>query len=132
MTAKPASGTHDLTPEQKAEHRRIREMFRNWHPSPEELIASGEGRRFALSGEYSQLRPLVAGLKRLREQQGLSLSEVSSRCGIEKSALSRLETGQNTNPTLETLWRYAAALGRRLVLATERIVATKPLKKARA
>ena len=132
MSAKRSTRQFEFTPEQKAEHRRIRELFRNWHPSPEELIASGEGKRFALSGEFAALRPFLAGLKELREQHGLSLSEVSSRCGIEKSALSRLENGQNPNPTLDTLWRYAAAVGRRLVLKTERIVSTKPLKKARA
>ena len=27
----------------RARHGAIREMFRDWHPSPEELIASGEG-----------------------------------------------------------------------------------------
>ena len=29
--------------------------------------------------------------------------------------------GHNKNPTLDTLWRYAAAVGRRLVLSTEAI-----------
>ena len=52
---------------------------------------------------------------------GLTLAEVSARCGIDWPALSRLENGHNRNPTLDTLWRYAAAVGRRLLLSTARV-----------
>ena len=101
-------------------------MFRDWHPSPEELIASGEGANFDLHGEYRELRPFVEEIKRAREAAGLTLAEVSRRCGIDQPALSRLENGHNKNPTLDTLWRYAAAVGRRLVLTTEAIRDTRP------
>jgi transcriptional regulator with XRE-family HTH domain len=57
---------------------------------------------------------------------GLTLAEVSRRSGIDQPALSRLENGHNKNPTLDTLWRYAAAVGRRLVLTTEAIRDTRP------
>src|SRR5438445_4269089 len=103
-------------------------MFRNWHPSPEELIASGEGANFDLHGEYRQLRPFIKEMKRAREAAGLTLAEVSRRCGIDQPVLSRLENGHNPNPTLDTLWRYAGAVGRRLVLTTEPIPATRPAK----
>jgi transcriptional regulator with XRE-family HTH domain len=103
-------------------------MFRNWHPSPEELIASGEAANFDLRGEYRELRPFVEEIKRARETAGLTLAAVSRRCGIDQPALSRLGTGQNKNPTLDTLWRYAAAVGRRLVLTTEAIRDTRPAK----
>ena len=116
MSAKRGTRKVEFTPEQRAEHRRIRELFKDWHPSPEELIASGEGGNFALSGEYPYLRPFLAELKQAREQAGLSLADVAGRCGIDKAALSRLENGQNPNPTLDTLWRYVAALGKRLLL----------------
>jgi transcriptional regulator with XRE-family HTH domain len=101
-------------------------MFQNWRPSPEELIASGEGANFDLHGEYRQLRPFVEEMKRARKAAALSLAEVSRRCGIDQPALSRLENGHNKNPTLDTLWRYAAAVGRRLVLMTEAIQDTRP------
>src|SRR5271165_2115100 len=114
------------TAENRARHQAIREMFRDWQPSPEELIASGEGADFDLHGEYRQLRPFVEEIKRAREEAGLTLAEVSRRCGIDQPALSRLETGHNKNPTLDTLWRYAAAVGRRLVLTTEAIQDTRP------
>lgn len=112
--------------EDRARHQAIREMFRNWRPSPEELIASGEAANFNLHGEYRQLRPFVEKIKCAREAAGLTLAEVSRRCGIDQPALSRLENGHNKNPTLDTLWRYAAAVGRRLVLTTEAIRDTRP------
>lgn len=116
--------------EDRARHRAIRETFRDWHPSPEELIASGEGAKFSLHGEYHKLRPFVAEIKRAREAAGLTLAEISRRCGIDQPALSRLENGHNKNPTLDTLWRYAAAVGRRLLLSTEPITDTRPVKKS--
>jgi DNA-binding XRE family transcriptional regulator len=118
--------------EDRARHQAIREKFRNWHPSPEELIATGEGAKFVLQGEYRELRPFVAEIKRAREAAGLTLAEVSRRCGIDQPALSRLENGHNKNPTLDTLWRYAAAVGRRLVLTTEIIRDTRKAKRVRA
>jgi DNA-binding XRE family transcriptional regulator len=114
------------TVEDRARHKAIRDMFSEWHPSPEELIASGEGANFDLHGEYGELRPFVEEMKRAREAAGLTLAEVSRRCGIDQPALSRLENGHTKNPTLDTLWRYAAAVGRRLVLTTEAIRDTRP------
>jgi transcriptional regulator with XRE-family HTH domain len=78
-------------------------------------------------GEYSEMRPFVEGIKKAREAARLTLAEVSRRCGIDQPALSRLENGHNKNPTLDTLWRYAAAVGLRLVLTTE---ATRDLRQA--
>jgi len=79
------------------------------------------------------LPPLLAELKQAREAAGLTLAEVSKRCGIDQPALSRLENGHNKNPTLDALWRYAAAVGWRLLLNTEAIADTRPIKvKARA
>ncbi len=51
----------------------------------------------------------------------MTLADVSARCGIDQPALSRLENGHTQNPTLDTLWRYAAAVGKRLVLTAEDI-----------
>jgi transcriptional regulator with XRE-family HTH domain len=39
--------------------------------------------------------------------------------GMDRSALSKLETGQRSNPTVDTLVRYAEAVGKRLVVALE-------------
>lgn len=48
-------------------------------------------------------------LQRLRQETGLSLSQLASAAGIAKSNLSRLEQG-NGNPTLDTIWRLAVQL----------------------
>ena len=72
------------TAEDRARHRAIRDMFRNWHPSPEELIATGEAANFDLHGEYRELRPFVEEIKRAREAAGLTVAEVSRRCAAGK------------------------------------------------
>jgi transcriptional regulator with XRE-family HTH domain len=52
--------------------------------------------------------------------------DLSARGGIDQPALSRLENGHTPNPTLDTLWRYAAAAGKRLALSAEDIPDTRP------
>lgn len=52
-------------------------------------------------------------LRALRHQQDLSLSELSRRSRVGKGTLSELESGRR-NPTLETLYALATALGRPL------------------
>src|SRR5437899_7640948 len=122
------------TPEQRAQHQAIRDAFRNWHPGPEELIASGAAARLGLDVVYSPAQELLRHLKASREAAGLTLADVSARCGIDQPALSRLENGHTQNPTLDTLWRYAAAVGKRLVLSAENIPDTRtvPSKPRRA
>ena len=56
--------------------------------------------------------PLVAfgpTVQRLRKAAGLSLNELSGESGIAKSILSRIENNE-TNPTLNTIWRLSQAL----------------------
>jgi DNA-binding XRE family transcriptional regulator len=65
------------------------------------------------------LSRFIGGLRRHREQAGLSLGDVAERSGIDKASLSRLENGWYPNPTVNTLARYARAIGKRLVLDLE-------------
>ena len=65
------------------------------------------------------LARFIGGLRRHREQAGLSLGDVAELSGIDKAALSKLENGWYPNPTVNTLSRYARALGKRLILALE-------------
>jgi transcriptional regulator with XRE-family HTH domain len=51
-----------------------------------------------------------AALAALREQQALSLDELSRRAGVSKSMLSQIERAQ-ANPTVAVVWRLANALG---------------------
>jgi ribosome-binding protein aMBF1 (putative translation factor) len=63
-------------------------------------------------GEYFDLRAVVGELRKAREAHGLSLADVQERTGIDRSALCRIESGENGNPTVNTLIRYARAVGR--------------------
>src|SRR5437879_4129552 len=117
--------TISWTPEQRAQHQAIRDAFRDWHPGPEELIASGAAAQLGLDVIHSPAQLLLQNLKESREAAGLTLADVSARCGIDQPALSRLENGHTPNPTIDTLWRYAAAVGKRLVLSAEDIQDTR-------
>jgi len=57
-------------------------------------------------------RAAIASLQKERERMGLTLDEVARRCRIDKANLSRLENSPEANPTIETLQRYAEALGK--------------------
>jgi transcriptional regulator with XRE-family HTH domain len=52
----------------------------------------------------------TTALRRLRQEAKLSLAEVSRRTGIDKSQLSRLESGQ-TIPTVERLRQLGEVYG---------------------
>lgn len=62
------------------------------------------------------LSAAVAALKAAREAEGMTLVQVSEATGMSVPTLSALENGRTDNPTLRTLQRYAAAVGRRLVV----------------
>lgn len=53
---------------------------------------------------------IAAALRRERERAGVSLTELARRAGVAKSTLSQLESGTG-NPSVETLWSLAVALG---------------------
>ena len=65
-------------------------------------------------GELVAFRRFVIALRRERERLGLSLADVAERAKIDKGALSRLENGQQLNPTVNTLARYVHAIGKTL------------------
>jgi transcriptional regulator with XRE-family HTH domain len=73
-----------------------------------------ERRRSAFPGfdDLGERRRQLAGeLVTLRQQAGLSQTEVAARMGTSQSAVARLESGQG-DLRLSSLERYAAALGR--------------------
>src|SRR5256714_12003733 len=82
-----------FTPEQRAQHRAIRDAFRDWHPGPEELIASGAAARLGFDVVHSPARELLRQLKAAREAAGLTLADLSARCGSDQPAQSRLGDG---------------------------------------
>jgi DNA-binding Xre family transcriptional regulator len=58
---------------------------------------------------------LKDALKKLREErqrQGLSLADLNARSGIDRGTLSKLENDEDPNVTMNTLMRYAQAVGK--------------------
>jgi ribosome-binding protein aMBF1 (putative translation factor) len=120
----------DLTPEQRARveairaknrsaaHRaaesRVRESLDREYRERKTIETIGDGTTMGSLVEY---RRFIMSLRHERERQGLSLSDIAERADIDKAALSRLENGQQLNPTVNTLARYASALGATLKLA---------------
>jgi DNA-binding XRE family transcriptional regulator len=105
----------DRTPEELARIKAIREKFQNERPSPEQLLQSGDYEEPIALGTYLETKDLLHRLKRVREDAGLSLADVAERAGMDKAAISRLENGHQQNPTVETLSRYAMAIGKQIV-----------------
>ena len=62
----------------------------------------------------------LAGLRHERERQGLSLSDLAERTGIDRATISKLETGKLANPTIGTLRTYAKLCGWTLARAHAR------------
>ncbi len=99
------------TPEEKRQLEEIRERFARERPGLDELLSSGDAAEAVSQGEYLDLRVMLAKLKKYREEQGLSLTDVANLCGMDRAAISRLENGVYVNPTVDTLYRYAGAIG---------------------
>ena len=94
-----------LSAEDRLRHREIRAAIEREKP---ELLKLGR----RIQQRHARLREAVATLKATRVSMGLSLREIGDRTGIGKANLSRLENAPNPNPTIETLSRYAEALGK--------------------
>jgi DNA-binding Xre family transcriptional regulator len=99
-----------LTEEERVRHRTIRAQIEQ---EKAELMARGRRAK----ARHAMLREAVAALKTAREALGLSLADIKAATGIEKSNLSRLENDPHPNPTLDTLCRYADAVGKDIVIA---------------
>jgi DNA-binding XRE family transcriptional regulator len=107
---KRVTRSHRLTPAEAAKYKAIRQQVAKELP---ELIERHHDRVATLN----QVDELLKKLRAAREEKGLSLADVTELTGMDRSALSKLETGQRPNPTVETLVRYAEAVGKRLVVS---------------
>lgn len=65
----------------------------------------------AVKDRHERLRDIIQVLRAERQRLGLSLAEIGKRSGIGKANLSRLENDPDPNPTVDTLLRFADALG---------------------
>jgi DNA-binding XRE family transcriptional regulator len=134
---KPApAATGELTTERVARDDAIAARYAG-RPRLRTLFESGQIDRKAferaerLRAAGSPARPfrdLIAALRAERERQGLSLSDLAERTGIDRAAIHKLEIGVNANPTLATLTRYAGALGARIEWDLKTTAAGEPAK----
>ena len=82
----------------------------------EELVARMLGNP-AVRAEYdlqTEEFALLDELLRARRDAGLTQAEVAERMGAKAPAVARLEAGEQPSPSLETLRKYAEAVGCRL------------------
>jgi hypothetical protein len=90
-----------MNPQEAAEAKRARDLAEQDAP----LVLA---RRRASKA----LEALAKQAKQARLDQQLTLQQVSEKSGIDISNLAKIENGQRENPTIDTLFRIAAALGR--------------------
>lgn len=74
-------------------------------------------RQYERIAAMDKVEDVLKQLRAAREQKGMSVVDVSERTGMDPSALSKLETDERPNPTLDTLVRYADAVGLRLEMS---------------
>ena len=80
-----------LTPEEAAKYKGIRKQIAEELP---DLVSRHHERMAALD----ELQELLRQLKAAREAKGLSLADLTELTGMDRSALSKLETGRRTTP----------------------------------
>jgi hypothetical protein len=124
MTLRRVQRKTERTPEEMAELRAVRESFQREQPGQDELVASGDYDGPFRQGDIMTLLSALATLKRERERHGLILAEISDRSGLDKGMISRLENGKILNPTVNTLWKYANAVGMTVSMSAEKAPAT--------
>lgn len=124
MRAKRAYVKTERTPEELAELRAVREKYQREKPSLAQALAeSGEAAPMPL-GAVIMLHQILAGLKKAREESGVTLADLAQRTGIDIATLSKLESGKHGNPTLATIARISNALGKMVRCTIENNPAT--------
>ena len=102
--------------EEKARLQAIRDQFQADRPSLDELVDSGEYSEPVKHGTTLDAMHIASLLKQARQEARLSLADVAKRCGLDRSAISRLENGMYDNTTINTLSRLAGAYGKRFLV----------------
>jgi len=64
----------------------------------------------------TELTKVAYSLAAASEQRGISLTELAELTGMTRQSLSRIERGENKNPTISTLQRITTALGKQVTI----------------
>jgi DNA-binding XRE family transcriptional regulator len=117
MTIRSETRRIDRSAAEKARLKAFRATYQKTKPTLEELAA--QGAEIVPLGTYLAVQQLLAELRRTRQERKLTLEQVAERAGMDKATLSRLETGKQPNPTVDSLFRVASALGKTISLRLE-------------
>ena len=85
--------------------------MKSWRDVETEFLKDPETRT-----EFEALRPqyeIISQIIRARNEQGLTQADLAARTGLQRSNISRLESG-NYNPSVSLLSRVACGLGMEL------------------
>jgi ribosome-binding protein aMBF1 (putative translation factor) len=104
------------TPEARARDSAVRAVLEKEYRQTGRIVTVGEK---ASPEAVAHFRHFVNVLRDERVARGLSIEELAARSMLDPAALSRLEAGEQANPSIVTLMRYAGALDMRLTLALE-------------
>ncbi len=121
MKAQHVFRPNQQSPEERARERELRDRLQQEKPSLEDLILAGncDPDDVMTLGMYCDVQKALQNLKRERERRGISICDVCERSGLDQALVSKLENGQQANPTVAVLMRYAAAVGKRFLWAYE-------------
>jgi hypothetical protein len=121
MKAQRKFRANQQSPEERAREQALREKLQKERPSLDDLVRTGDLDPDAVMtmGMYFDIQRALQALKRERERTGLSIGAVARRSGLDRAVISRLENGKQDNPTVATLMRYAAAIGKRFLWSYE-------------
>jgi DNA-binding XRE family transcriptional regulator len=65
---------------------------------------------------YSDTLSIGLNIRDVRKSAGFTQKELAARMGVTQQLVSRLESGEYENPTIETLSRVADVVGKKLVV----------------
>ena len=121
MKARRIFRANRKTAAERAREQALREKLQQDRPSLEELVRTGACDPDAIMtmGMYFDVQRALQALKGERQWCGLSIGDVAERSGLDRAVVSRLENGKQDNPTVATLMRYAAAVGKRFLWSYE-------------
>lgn len=111
------------TAEELVREQLLRAKLQEERPSLEDLVRAGacDPDDVMTMGMYFDVQTALQALKRDRERRGISIGDVAKRSGLDRAVVSRLENGKQDNPTVATLMRYAAAVGKRFLWSYEEL-----------
>jgi predicted transcriptional regulator len=117
MMAQRIFRTNRKATQERKREKQLRDRLQKERPSLEDLVRSGECDPDAVTtmGMNFDVQKALQSLKQTRKRSGLSIGEVAERSGLDRAVVSRLENGKQDNPTVITLIRYAAAVGKRFL-----------------